>query len=92
MRTQRGDGTMMTMRHTRAKTARAHGPAKEREGIHRVGTVGQHGKQHAHEDSRTRLNTDVRRRPAGRLDTIYLLWETPSGNLSRDAGYLRVPS
>ena len=28
----------------------------------------------------------------GRLDTIYLIWESPSDNLSRDAGYLRVSS
>ena len=29
---------------------------------------------------------------AGRVDTIYLLLESPSGHLSRDASYLRVPS
>ena len=48
MRSRRADGTTMTMRHTRANTARVHGPAKEKKGVHGVGTAGQHAKQRAH--------------------------------------------
>ena len=37
-------------------------------------------------------NNETQMFAAGHLDTIYLVWESPSSNLSRDAGYLRVPS
>ena len=91
MRSRRADGTtttMMMMGRTWASTARARGPAKEHEGVYGVGEAGQHAMQRAQEDGkRTR-----RYRCSGYLDTIYLLCESPSGNLSRDAGYLRIPS
>jgi hypothetical protein len=94
MHSRRADGTMMIMMltgHTRMmRTARVHGSAKEQKGVNGVGTAGQHAKQCAHEDeNETRQNTDF---TAGHPDTIYLSWESPSGDLSRDDGYLRVPS
>ncbi len=58
--------------HTWASTARARGPSKEQEGVHVVGTAGQHVKQRAHEDgTRTKQNKTLMF-TAGRLDTIYL--------------------
>jgi hypothetical protein len=67
MRSRRADGTtatMMLMEHTRANTARAHGPAKDQEGVHGVGTAGQHARQRAHEDdTRTRNETKHRYSP-----------------------------
>ena len=97
MRSRRADGTtttMMLMGHTWANTARAYGPAKEQEGVHGIGTAGQYAKQRAHEDEtrtrRTRRNTDVRRRPF-RHD-ISIMKESVGRSISRDAGYLRVPS
>ena len=49
------------------------------------------GQERARTGTRTRRDKTLMF-AAGRLDTIYLLWESPSGNLSRDADYLRVPS
>ena len=43
--------------HARANMARAHGPAKEQEGIHGLGIAGQRAKQRAHKDTRTRTWT-----------------------------------
>ena len=42
--------------------------------------------------TKTRGRDETQMFAAGRLDTIYLLWESPSGKLSRDAGYSCVPS
>ena len=54
MRSRRADGmttTMMLTGYTWASTAQARGPAKEQEGVHGVGAVGQHTKQRAHENN-----------------------------------------
>ena len=89
------DTTMMLMGHKRANTARVHGQAKEQE---RVCTgLGQQDSTQSSVRTKTRggQGQETRKKlmfAAGRLDTIYLLWENPSGDLSRNAGYLRVPS
>ena len=70
MRSRRADWTTTTIvltGHTRENTARAHGPAKEQEGVHGGGTLGQHAKQRAHEDETRTRRDETLMFAAGRL-------------------------
>ncbi len=73
--------------------AGAHGPAKEQEGAHRVAQQDStHSSMHSSMQTKTPRQDKTQMFAAGCLDTIYLLWESPLSDLSRDPGYLRVPN
>jgi hypothetical protein len=82
MRTRRVDRTTRTrmlVGYTQdGENARAHGPAKEQEGSHGVGKAG-HSTRSSVRTKTERERDETLMFSAGRLDTIYLLWESPSG-------------